>query len=126
MDCYRHEGRAAVGCCRACLKGVCRECAVDIGGGLACRDDCEDAVRALVATIQLSVDQRAVSGGLLKSVRGLWTGLAWIALLVGLGVAALGFTLPYYRSISLLGIPFLLIGLLTLRVVRNVRRPDAS
>lgn len=126
MECYRHEGRPAVGCCRHCFKGVCRECAVDVGGGLACRDECEEIARGVIAMVRQSVEQRGVQAGIAKSARGLWGGMAAISLLVGVGVAALGFSLPYYRTVALLGIPFLLIGLLMLRLVRNVRQADAA
>ncbi|NNE43216.1 MAG: hypothetical protein HKN12_03335, partial [Gemmatimonadetes bacterium] len=100
MDCYYHEGRAAVGSCRSCLKGVCRECAVDLQRGLACRDRCETDVRELMETIHQSVQTRGISSGLLKASRGMWTGLAAVALLVGIGVGIFGLSLPYYRSIA--------------------------
>jgi hypothetical protein len=125
MECYRHEGRTAVGCCRACLKGVCRDCAHDVDGGLACRGECEEAVRGLLGMVRQGVSQSAVQGGLLRSIPGMWGGLAVVSLLVGVGVAVLGLTLPYFRGVALLGIPFLLIGLLMLRVVRNVRQAGA-
>ncbi|MBP7275989.1 MAG: hypothetical protein KBA51_07280, partial [Kiritimatiellae bacterium] len=35
MKCFNHEDRDAVGTCKSCGKGVCRECAVDMGKGLA-------------------------------------------------------------------------------------------
>lgn len=126
MFCYYHEGRPAVGCCRSCLKGVCRDCAVDMDRGLACRDRCETDVRELLATIHQSVQTRAASGGILKASKSMWGGLAAVALLVGAGVGAWGLTLPVFREISLLGIPFLVIGLLTLRVARDVRKADAT
>lgn len=46
MNCYDHQDRFAVGICSFCNKGVCSECAVDVGKGLACRNSCEDDVRA--------------------------------------------------------------------------------
>lgn len=113
-----------MGCCRSCLKGVCRECAHDVGGGVACRNECEEAARGIIAMVRQGVDQRGVQGSLVRSTRGLWSGLALVALLVGVGVAAWGLTLPYFREISLLGIPFLIIGMLMLRVVRSV--PQAA
>ena len=45
MKCYNHTDLDAVGICKACNKGICRECAVDLGNGLACRDSCEQEVR---------------------------------------------------------------------------------
>jgi hypothetical protein len=48
-----------------------------------------------------------------------------VALGVGVFVIGFGLSLPHFRSIALLGIPFLAIGLLTLRVTRRVRRGEA-
>lgn len=47
MKCYTHTLNEAVGICKKCGKGVCPECAVDVGKGLACRDSCEVDVHAI-------------------------------------------------------------------------------
>lgn len=47
MICYQHHERTAVGLCRACQKGVCPECAVDTGRGLACCPGCAAEVKSL-------------------------------------------------------------------------------
>jgi hypothetical protein len=52
MECFYHAGSAAVGSCRACLKGLCRSCAIELEGGLACPQGCEAQVRALVHSLQ--------------------------------------------------------------------------
>ena len=51
MECFYHEGASAVGSCRACLKGLCRSCAVELEGGLACPSRCVPMVRAVVASL---------------------------------------------------------------------------
>ena len=53
MLCFYHHDKQAVGLCRYCGKGICSECSVDLGGGLACRNRCEDKVRG----VTLMVDQ---------------------------------------------------------------------
>ena len=40
MECFTHNGKSAVGICKACGKAVCRTCAKDLGFGLACSDTC--------------------------------------------------------------------------------------
>jgi hypothetical protein len=35
MKCYYHHEVDAVGLCKSCSKGICPECAFDVGGGLA-------------------------------------------------------------------------------------------
>jgi len=124
MECFAHEGRPAVGSCRACFKGVCRTCAVDLGRGLACAGRCEEAARALIASLEQSMRIQGLSGRMVHGARTLWSGLAWVALGVGLFVLVWGLTLPSFREISLLGIPFLAIGVLTLRVAGRVRRGE--
>ncbi len=125
MECFQHEGRAAVGSCRACFRGVCRGCAVDLGRGLACAGRCEEAARALIASLDQSLRIQGLSSGMVQGARTLWVGISWVALAVGVFVIGFGLSLPSFRSIALLGIPFLAIGALTLRVVRRVRRGEA-
>ena len=124
MECFAHDGRPAVGSCRSCFKGVCRACAVDLGRGLACRGRCEEAARALIASVDQSLRIQGLSSGMMHGARALWGGLAWVALGVGVFVSIWGLTLPGFREISLLGVPFLAIGVLTLRASSRVRRSE--
>jgi hypothetical protein len=126
MECFYHEGAPAVGSCRACLKGLCRHCAVQLEGGLACPDRCEPLVRALVLTLQQSVRFQSVSTGFLRSARGLWLGLTAVALFVGLFVVVWGLGLPAFREVAVLGLPFLGLAFLTGRLARNTRAPRSQ
>jgi hypothetical protein len=126
MECFYHEGATAVGSCRSCLRGLCRGCATELEGGLACAGRCESMVRSVVATIQQSVRYQGVSAGLLRSARGLWIGLTAVAALVGLFVIAWGLSLPTYREIAALGIPFLVLAFLSARLARNVANPPTQ
>ena len=47
MNCFQHADRSAVGVCRACGKALCRDCLVEVEGGIACRDTCEEQVAAM-------------------------------------------------------------------------------
>ena len=126
MECFYHAGVSAVGSCRACLKGLCRECAIELQAALACPSGCEPMARALVASLQQSLRFQAVSTGLLRSARGLWLGLTLVALSVGAFVVVWGLSLPAFREIALLGIPFLILGILAARLARNTRGPSQS
>lgn len=44
MRCFNHSESEAVGTCKACHKGLCSLCVVDLGHGLACKDKHEEAV----------------------------------------------------------------------------------
>jgi hypothetical protein len=121
MHCAQHESRAAIGICRACLRGVCPECAVPQRLGLACRGRCEADVAALAATLEQSMRTSALSAGMAQQTPRLFTGLAFISLAVGVFVLGFGALLPSFRSIALLGFPFLAIGALVLVAVRRMR-----
>lgn len=110
MDCFYHSGRRAVGLCRLCFRGLCGECAMDLDRALACRNRCEEHAQALIRTLDLSSGQQQRGAA---AARRLFSGISVISLAVGVFVAILGLRLPMYREIALLGIPFLLIGLLT-------------
>ena len=126
MECFYHEGTPAVGSCRACFKGLCRRCAVQLEGALACPDRCEPLARALVLSLQQSVRFQSVSTGFLRSARGLWLGLTAVALFVGLFVVVWGFSLPVFREVALLGIPFLALAFISGRLARNTRTPRSQ
>ena len=55
MQCFNHPEKAAIGICKACNKGLCAECASDLGHGLACRGIHEQKVEALQALFKQSV-----------------------------------------------------------------------
>lgn len=121
VECFYHEGVTAVGSCRACLKGLCRACAAELEGGLACTGRCEPMVRAVVASIRQSARYQGVSTGLLRAAPGLWVGLALVAFFVGLFVVVWGLSLPAWREVALLGLPFFALAFLAGRLARSVR-----
>jgi hypothetical protein len=47
MNCFNHPDQAAIGTCKACSKGMCADCAVDLGSGLACKGAHEQRVKDL-------------------------------------------------------------------------------
>jgi len=48
MRCFYHQDKEAVGLCKSCAKGVCAECAVDLGNALACRNRCEERAQSII------------------------------------------------------------------------------
>ena len=46
MRCFCHPENEAVGVCKNCFKGVCPECLIDVGDGLACGSPYQFEVRA--------------------------------------------------------------------------------
>jgi hypothetical protein len=54
MRCFNHAHVEAVATCKHCFKGICRECAIDSGCGLACSPLCADEIKSLNAMINRS------------------------------------------------------------------------
>ena len=52
MQCFNHQQQAAIGVCKCCSRGLCAECAKDLGHGLACRDRHEAQVEAMNMIIE--------------------------------------------------------------------------
>jgi hypothetical protein len=94
---------------------------VELEAALACRDRCEANAAAVVATVNQSVRFQNVSSGLLQSARGLWLGLTFVAGFVGLFVALWGLSLPTFREVSLLSLPFFALAFIAARLARRVR-----
>lgn len=45
MRCFVHHDQEAVGTCRACGKGLCPDCAVELGYAICCHGACEQEAR---------------------------------------------------------------------------------
>ncbi len=52
MKCFNHETVDAVATCKNCCRALCRQCAVDVGNGIACRNVCEQQVKAVNAILR--------------------------------------------------------------------------
>jgi hypothetical protein len=55
MNCFYHHDQVAVGACRSCGKGLCRECTADLGKGLACKGRCEEDVEAVIQLVDRNI-----------------------------------------------------------------------
>ena len=63
MRCFNHGEREAVGTCKACNKGLCPECAVDLGHGLSCRGAHEQRVAEIEQLISRNALVQRTAGG---------------------------------------------------------------
>lgn len=101
MKCYTHSGVDAVGSCKACGKGICHECATDLGHGLACTGVHETRVENLNTIISKNIDamEAAPKNLLILPVFYLVMGMvfAYFGYASGRGISALA---------SMLGIAF--------------------
>jgi len=56
MKCFNHHDQEAVGVCKSCLKGICANCATDIGGGITCSEECKIVAKDNIRLVKNSVD----------------------------------------------------------------------
>lgn len=54
MRCFNHPTNESIGTCKACHKGLCAECAEDLGHGLACKGRHEPDVELLNSIVARS------------------------------------------------------------------------
>ena len=110
MHCYSHPDRQALGTCKACCKGLCAECAVDLGFGLSCRGSHEQRVAEVDALITRNAAVQRAAG------RAKYAAPAFYLFM---GVIFAGYGLLSSREMSfivLLGIGFLAFGIYVLVV----------
>src|SRR5262249_47400783 len=78
MKCFNHHQSDAIGICKACCKGICAECATDVGGGLACTATCIGAVQQITALVRANAAASSIGRGRVAYL--------WPAFLVVMGV----------------------------------------
>ena len=125
MNCYYHYDHPAVGICKSCNKGLCYECAVDIGNGLACKNSCEAEVKALNDVLERSktaykktgkvYKRNAVISALIGCFFLLW-GILQVALSDEAGLAVL--FIPF-------GVIFLIASFLSIRSGKQIARVES-
>lgn len=103
MRCYYHPEQEAVGICKSCNKGICRECAIDIGNGIACKDTCEDEVKAINEITALSKKAFQKTGTAYS--RG-----ALVFLFLGISFVAFGIIEPQLRLFMIIVGAIMLLG----------------
>lgn len=64
MNCFNHGDRPAVGICKSCGKGLCRECLTELRRGLACKGACESRAELIDQMIDNNI--RMVSAARLQ------------------------------------------------------------
>ena len=69
MRCFYHQDREAIGACKSCGKGLCPECAVDLGKGLACRGRCEADVQGIIKLVDQNIRYMGEMPGIMNRNR---------------------------------------------------------
>ena len=114
MNCFNHMDISAVGTCKACSKGICSDCATDMGHGLACKGVHEEMVETYNTIIQgnAKVYKNAGTNTLIGPLFYLFMGLIF---------AGFGF----FSNKGVAGLPFILgVGFVVFGVICFIRNKE--
>ena len=119
MNCFVHSPAAAIGICKHCGRGLCRDCVAEVMLSLACKGRCETEV-----TVMNDLTHRAKSS--FEKAAGAYTKTAVFMALSGLLFTGLGaFTFKNDGFIALgLGLLFLLGSAFYFHSARRYRSRD--
>jgi len=123
MRCYYHQDKEAVGSCKSCGKGLCPDCAADVGKGLACRGHCEDDVRAVITLIDRNIKLSPKTAQILESSRKVRSSAATFNLVIGVIFIAWGLSdMERFSFIVILGACFFIFGVFGLLQARKAAK----
>ena len=106
MECFYHSAAPAVGICKNCQRGVCRECAAEIADGIACSGRCESQAVALGSLLKQAEGSVALQAFFTTAM-----GLVFVALPL-IDLASRGWELGIHHVITLIiGSVFLATGI---------------
>jgi hypothetical protein len=129
MRCFYHQDREAIGSCKSCNKGLCAECAVDLGKGLACRGRCEADVQGVIQLIDRNVRRMDEAARLMDKSSSVLKHAISMRYATGLFLAVAGAIFTIFGAADLerfafafvLGIVFLLYGIYSIILARRFR-----
>jgi hypothetical protein len=111
MRCFYHHEKEAVGTCKSCGKGLCSDCAVDLGKGLACRGHCEEDAKAVIQLIDRNIKLTARTESVLQTGSRVRSSAATFNLIIGIVFTAWGIIdIERQKFILVLGICFFAYG----------------
>lgn len=119
MRCFYHEDREAVGTCKSCGKGLCRECAVDLTKGLACRGRCEADAQAVIQLIDRNIQISPDAARMVRRSRAFNSSVGVFHMVLGGLFLAWGLSDERRHLLSVLGIGFILFGIYWLALAQK-------
>ena len=69
MKCFYHNDKDAVGTCKSCEKGLCIDCAIDLGKGLACKNHCEEDAKKIINVQQENIQFASRTSKIIQSTK---------------------------------------------------------
>lgn len=84
MNCFNHKERPAVGICKNCNRGLCVECAMDLGSGLGCEGKCQEII---AESFEMGEVVRKKYKNTYKLSSTIWqSNFLWAAMAIGFGL----------------------------------------
>lgn len=99
MRCFNHPETRAVGTCKQCGKGICHDCAADLGHGLACRGVHEADVEAVHALVVRNIAATREGANRVN-----WFTVPLFLAVMGAAFVAYGLTGPRAPNVITLGL----------------------
>ena len=129
MHCFYHRDKDAVGTCKSCGKGLCAECAVDLGKGLACRGRCEADVHAIISLVDRNIQLQPTTTRLIQAGNSARVAGSLFFLVTGVVFLVFGLTSEREMTfVTILGVCFLAYGLFVFlwsrRLATQTRTPE--
>jgi len=110
MKCFNHPDKDALGICKNCNKGLCRECLTEVINGIACTSTCIDEVKQIDSLINRNkLSYRTASGALLKNAY-IYGGMGLVLILFGFTTEGLTGFLSIMGAIFIIGAIFSVIS----------------
>ena len=127
MECFNHNGVAAVAVCKNCFRGVCEDCAADVGNGIACRGACEPRVIEANEVQEVSKKIARRSEAILMRSRMTYTVLATMMVVIGLvpiliGLLYLNQNIAFGAVLIVVGAVFLFYAAFLFRTSRAIHK----
>jgi hypothetical protein len=120
MKCFNHEKIDAVGVCRSCGRGLCRDCIAEVGLSCSCKGECEEVVATMNDLVERGrTSYQKISGAQLRF--GIVFGLVGVILLVFAGVSFADAQSGTGYYLLALAIPLLVLGALMIYAAKRLR-----
>lgn len=80
MKCYNYNEVDVLGTCKACSKGICKQCLTDVGNGIACTATCIEEVEQINQLVEKNktIYKRTAKANIRRGIFYSITGFAFI------------------------------------------------
>jgi hypothetical protein len=114
MNCFNHPDIPAVGICKYCQRGLCKDCAIDSGCGIACKYHQENVRTLTNIQAEIQIDGKRTLQNTEMLIRGM------SAVFLGIFFILEGYFRGTYNLAAVLTFLFLFM-ISSLAVVKNLR-----